>query len=302
MRSYKDLEEDISVHLRYSGRAAAKERILGRAHRELTAVNASAPNRWCHRRMTLQSNLFRYTSAAAVFAIVAGGLTLFPFNRNEQNPFALSAAFGQKAMEALGAVKGVTCRERHVSVTGQGQEHISSTWSIFYVSQDSYRRDIYDGTNLREIQWYTPDVNGTAFTSIRYDLESYFSHVGAGSFGQRDPVERIRFYLRYVDEPDQILEDRIIQGQQCIGFAVKASRYGTNPDEWLDCIWFDVETKLPVLVEKRGRSAAGSPFESRTMIRDQFDYNPQLKGDTFVPFIPEGFVSGHPDDLENKRQ
>jgi hypothetical protein len=299
MKSDKSLEEDISQHLRYSGRAAAKERILGRAHKELTALNASAPNGWCHRRKIMQSRLFRYTSAAAVLAIVVGGLTLFPFNRNEQSPFALSAAFGQQAMEALEAVKGVTCRERHMSVTDQGQEHISSTWDIFYVSQDSYRRDIYDGNDLREIQWYTPDVNGTAFTSIRFDLESYFSHVGPGSFGQRDPVERIRFYLRYVDDPDQILEDRIIEEQQCIGFAVKASRYGTNPEEWVDCIWFDVETKLPVLIEKRGRSVSGSPFESRTMIQDQFDYNPQLEGDTFVPLIPEGFVFGHPDDLKN---
>jgi len=88
-----------------------------------------------------------------------------------------------------------------------------------------------------------------------------------------------------------------IEKCNCIGFEISASKYGNNPAEWTDCIWFDVETKLPVRMEKRGRPVTGHPQETITIIQDQFDYNPALSADTFVPYTPEGFVFGHPDDI-----
>ena len=62
--------------------------------------------------------------------------------------------------------------------------------------------------------------------------------------------------------------------------------------------WFDIETKLPVRIEKRGMSSDGTT----TIIQDQFDYEPGLSEDTFIPYTPEGFVFGHPDDIQAARK
>ena len=297
MKSDKALEEAIQQHLQYSGSAAAQNRVLSRAKKELRLSCQSAQRRWPYGRSIMQNRLFHYSTAAAVIAVILGGLAWWPSSDPSQSPFALPAVFGQQVLQALESVKAVTCRERTVFVFEDGRQHESSTWNTLYVSQDSYCRDIYDKDTLREIQWYLPDPCGTAFTSVRFDLKSYYQHVGPGSFGQRDPVERIRFYLNYIDDPDGILEERIIEGQTCIGFSVKASRYGNNPEHWVDRIWFDRETKLPVLIEKTGRPVTGKPSWSYSNIQDQFDYFPEVTIETLTPRIPEGFVFGHPDDL-----
>jgi len=182
-----------------------------------------------------------------------------------------------------------------------GSEHTYSTWRRFYASSDSYRRDIHDGDVLREIQWYTPDANGTRQTSIRFDLNSYFTEVGEGSFGNRDPIDRIRFYVGYLNEAAALLGEREIDGHPCVGFAISASQYGDNPEHWMDRIWFDVETKLPVMLVKQGRPVTDRPDWSYTTLQDQFDYDPDLPVDTFLPWIPEGFIFGHPDEIKRAR-
>lgn len=70
-----------------------------------------------------------------------------------------------------------------------------------------------------------------------------------------------------------------------------------NPENWVDCIWFDTETKLPVRMEKHGRPVTNQPDKTFITIQDQFDYNPGLSADTFVPKTPEGFIYGHPDEI-----
>ncbi|MBN2181205.1 MAG: hypothetical protein JW715_04765, partial [Sedimentisphaerales bacterium] len=207
------------------------------------------------------------------------------------------AAWGQEILGALGTIDGVCCREQTEFVMADGSILSSDTWDMFYVSHDSYRRDIYDGDFLREIQWYVPDGNGTLHHSIRFDLESYFIDKGEGSFGNHDPIERMRFYVGLLDEADALLGEEVIDGHNCVGFEISAAKYGDNPEQWFDCIWFDVETKLPVRIEQHGRPVTGKPDMTFTTIQEQFDYNPEFSADTFTPWIPDGFVFGHPDDI-----
>lgn len=283
----------------------ADKRILGHAMDHLSQLKQQRaaktwPNIW---RIIMKTRTVKFAAAAVITLAVIGGMTFWPGGSDSEKWWLGSpAAWGQEILAALDAVKGVTCREQHVTVFPDGSEHTSMTWDIFYVSHDSYRRDIYDGDVLREIQWYVPDGTGTRQHSVRFDLGSYFSHTGEGSFGNYDPIDRMRFYVGLLDEADRQLGVETINGRESVGFEISASKYGNNPGEWTDCIWFDVETKLPVRIEQRGRPVTGQTDRTLTIIQDRFDYNPNLAADTFVPRTPEGFVFGHPDDIQAARK
>ena len=251
-------------------------------------------------RTIMKTKTVRFATAAAIALVVIGGITFWPNQGPDSKKWWLapSAAWGQEILTVLDTVKSVTCREQTALVEADGSVHPSSTWNILYVSRDSYRRDIHDGSALREIQWYVPDGAGTLQHGIRFDLNSYFAHTGEGSFGNYDPVDRMRFYVGLLDEADRLLGEDVINGHQCVGFEISASKYGNNPAEWMDCIWFDVETKLPVCIEQRGRPVTGHADKTFTTVQDQFDYDPGLSDDTFIPYTPEGFVFGHPDDIQ----
>ena len=164
---------------------------------------------------------------------------------------------------------------------------------MLYVSEDSYRRDIYDGDQLREVQWYIPGKEGkTIHKSVRHDTKSYFTSEGEGSFRVKDPAKRMRFYVELLEKADRVMGKENIAGYECVGFEISASKYGDNPREW-----FDVETKLPVVIEKHGHHFTGRPDLKYITIMDQFDYNPDLAADTFVPWRPEDYINAHPDDI-----
>ena len=256
------------------------------------------------RRAIIKSRTAKLAAAAVIAIVVLGGTTFWPGGNSQNGKWWLGppAAWGQEILAELDALKGVTCREQSVLVMPDGSEHTSSTWDILYVSKDSYRRDIYDKDVLREIQWYVPDGDGTLQHSVRFDLESYFAHTGEGSSGNYDPIDRIRFYVGFLDEADRQLGVEVIDGCECVGFEISASKYGQNPGHWIDRIWFDVETKLPVRIEKRGRPVTNYPDWTDTTIQDEFDYNPHLPANTFVPETPEGYIFAHPDEILAARE
>lgn len=248
----------------------------------------------------MKTRLLKPALGAAAVLIVFGVVTFWPSSDPAYDKWWLgsSAVWGQEILAQLDTVKGITCREQSTFVFADGSTHTSSTWNKFYLSHDSYRRDIYDGDTQREIQWYVPDANGTLFHSIRFDKKCYFTHSGAGGIGHRDPVERMRFYVKLLDRADALLGERQIEGRNCVGFKIRASQYGNNPESWTDCIWFDVGTKLPVRIEHQGRPVTDRPEWSFTNTQDQFNYNPELPADTFTPWVPEGYIHSHPDDVE----
>ncbi len=290
----------------------ADKRILGDAmeHLERLKQKKSAgdqPNIW---RTIMKTGMAKLAAAAAIIIIVIGGISFWPSSGPENGKWWLGppAAWGQEILAQLDTIKAVTCREQTIWIEPDGSTRTTGTWKIFYVSHNSYRRDIYDGDRLREIQWYVPDGEGTLQHSIRYDLKSYFTHSGEGSFGNYDPVERMRFYVGLLEQADRLLGEKVIEGCNCVGFEISAGKYGDNPQEWLDRIWFDIDTKLPVLIEQeRGcpRDKTQTDFHPSIRVQDQFDYNPELPADTFTPWVPEGFIFAHPDEIQSageKRQ
>lgn len=257
------------------------------------------PSIW---RLTMYTRTGKLALVAAVILIVLGGITFWPSGgNNAQWWLGPTAAWGQELLAALDTIKAVMCREQTVLVMADGSRHTSSTWDKFYMSSDSYRRDIYDGNSLREIQWYVPDGNDMIQHSIRFDLKCYNAVRHGGSFGVQDPVERIRFYVGQLDKAHEFLGERVIDGRNCVGFEISAARYGSNPETWLDRIWFDQETRLPVRIEQSGRPVTGDVTKTFTTIQDRFDYAPQVPADTFLPQTPPAdFVNAHPDELQKR--
>jgi len=252
----------------------------------------------------MNTRITKFALAAAVILVVLGGVTFWPFGNGGQSRWWLapSAAWGQEILAALDTVRTVSCREQTVLVGPDGSQHTSSTWDTFYVSKDSYRRDIYDGQVLREIQWYVPDGSDMLQHYVRYDLRCYGVTRHNGSFGVQDPVERMRFLVGQLDKADQVLGEATIDGHDCVGCEIHANRYGSNPDTWIDRIWFDTQTKLPVRIEQSGHEVAELPSYTRTRIMDQFAYGVQVPADTFLPQPPpEGFINAHPDDLRRQQ-
>jgi len=85
---------------------------------------------------------------------------------------------------------------------------------------------------------------------------------------------------------DRFFESKQIDGIECFGFELSAKKYGTNPDTSIHTLWFDTVTKLPVKMEYQGLQDDGP----RKRIMDQFEWNPELPAETFIPEIPAGFT------------
>ena len=312
-------QQEVERHLQECSSCRIEAKVYERLHERLTldgkAVPKEAPVNQVMDRIFGKQNLEqrRFTMlfrrwkiqglglAIVVFVIVGvvGFLPNVSKHPSEEGQWWLSPpeAWAQEILERLDEVKGVVCREQTLYVIEDETEHLSSTYDIFTVSRDSYRRDIYDSNQLRETQWYTPNVEGMIETSVRFDLKSYSVIQHEGSFGEQDPVERFRLWVHILNKADRQLGTKRIDEQECVGFDILASEYGDNPDEWWDRIWLDVETKLPVRIEYRDRPVTDQPKIKITTVQDQFDWNPELPAKAFLPGIPEDFIEAHPDEM-----
>jgi hypothetical protein len=293
--SSNDSMESMLRRLRYQATAARRERTLQNIYHAMDETEESAPamSRVPIGRMIMKTRITKFALAAAVILVVLGGVTFWPFGNGGQSQWWLgpAAAWGQEILAALDAAGAVTCREQTVLVEADGSQHTSSTWDTFYVSKDSYRRDIYDGQVLQEIQWYVPDGDGMLQHYVRYDLRCYGATRHQGRFEIDDPVTWMRALAEQLDKADRLLGEGTIEGHDCVGFEIDASQ-----------IWFDTQTKLPVRIEHMGRPVTGDATRTFTRIMDQFVYGAQLPADTFLPQPPpEGFINAHPDDLRRQQ-
>lgn len=304
--SANDSMESMLRKLRYRATAARRERTLENISNVMDELQKEAPatGRVPIGRIIMKTRMTKLALAAAVILVVLGGVTFWPFGNGGQNQWWLgpSAAWGQEILAALDTVRAVTCREQTVFVEPDGSQHTSSTWDTFYVSKDSYRRDIYDGQVLREIQWYVPDGDGMLQHYVRYDLRCYGTTRHQGRFAVDDPVTCMRALAEQLDKADRLLGEAAIEGHHCVGFETSVRQSDGHPDTWMARIWFDIQTKLPVRIEELGLPVTGDGSRTVTTIMDQFTYNAQLPADTFVPQPPpEGFINAHPDDLRRQQ-
>lgn len=304
MSSNRSLES-VLHRLRYTTTPERRRETLENLYSALNETHerqpaAGRPEIW---RWTMKTQTGKLALAAAVILIVLTGITFWPFGGASTGKWWLGApaALGHELLTALDTIIAVTCREQMVSVNTDGSEHTSSTWTRFYVSKDSYRRDIYDGNSLREIQWYIPDGNDMIQHYVRFDLRCYGAVRHEGRFGNVDPIERMRGYIGQMDKAQRLLEERVIDGRACVGFEIRIAGDGDNPETGATRVWFDVETKLPRRIELSGLPVTDDSTHTLTLVQDQFDYNPRLPADTFTPQEPPaGFVNAHPDELQNQ--
>ena len=175
-----------------------------------------------------------------------------------------------------------------------------------YLSPNAWRYDYYFANRLQKTEWYVGkqlDTQETGFeiedrnfwivrTAVDYDSRTYQV---SSSYQSRHPMHEIVFFAGLVDRADRILENRIIDEAECIGFEISAKKYGDNPDSMIHRFWFNADTKLLVRMEfewntdKPSRQELMQQFE-----RGPFQWDPELPADTFTPKIPEDFTPPKP--------
>jgi hypothetical protein len=200
------------------------------------------------------------------------------------------SVFADQALAALEEVStaGVTVMKTNILVMSDGTQHTSSTSFKLFLGRDSYRLDNFENGKLRESQWYTRKGDGMLQTSVQFDTKTYTLQTHQGSYGDTDPIERMSLLVKFIASADRHLEPIEIKGRKCPGLEIRCSKYGNNPNDWIDRIWFDPVTKLPVRIEEeRPRHEKG--FKALITVQEQFDWHPHLSAETFTPKIPDGF-------------
>lgn len=301
-----DPMEKLIKQLRYEARSEAQDRILEKAYGAMEEMKTSAPAPGRPRiwRITMNTKTGKLALAAAAILIVLGGITLWPSGNPETGQWWLGppAAWGQEILDSLGSIQAVVYRQRSGFSSEYGSTTMSPGWEKRYNAQDRYRRDRYDdGVHIMNTQWVVPDGNGIEMMEVSYEYECWFAeHDEAYGFIE-SIVERMRGYVDLLDRADRLLETEVFDGHKCVGFEIGAARYGDNPEGRFDRIWFDVETKLPMRIERHGITLDYDPGRTMILIHDQFEYFAEVPADLFVPEIPEGYLNAHPDEVRAAR-
>ena len=271
----------------------------------------SRPNIW---RITMKTKKTKFAAAAVILIAVLSGINFWPSSlENGKWWLGPPAAWGQEILDYLENVEALVYREQFVHVSLYGSTHVSGQWSRNYQAIDRSRQDTYfeptdeetysDNSQesvLNHIKWNVPDGNDLIQYDVSLELQCYTISRKKRMAYEEDPVEKLRFYVNLLDKADRILETKVIEEKECVGFEIDTSKYGDNPVGKIDRIWFDTETKLPVRIEKHGRSHR--PGKSSTFIHDQFEYYAIVPAEMFEPNIPEDFINAKPSDIRAARE
>jgi len=289
--------------------AKADERILTNVRETLEQTRnarsvTSQPSIW---RTVMENRAAKFGMIAAVLAVIFGvpALTLFSRQKNSASDqwwLGPQAAWAGEITASLESVKALVYREQPVFVKPFGSTHISGNWTRCYQARDRFRRDKYYHDKLVDVTWEVPDGNDLLHYMVSHEYECYQEDRRQGAAYDRDPVEQLLFYVRLLHKADRILESKLFDGKECVGFEISAAKYGNNPEGRIDRIWFDVESKLPVRIERHGLPLTNHPEETLTLIQDQFEYHVDVPAEMFTPQIPGGYVNTHPDSIRKARE
>ena len=294
-------EETVEQELRLLGAAVAPgPSFVGDVMSRVSQTHVAPPGTTVFRR-TMKSLLQPRISIAAACVIALALFATLPFGRHSERTaggwwLGPASVYAQELVTVLDKARpgGVTAREQTTFIMSDGSRTVSSTVSILFLSQDRYRRDIYDDNQLRETQWYVPDADGLTQTSIRLKAGDYQIDKHQEPSKVVDHVAKLRAVVKAVDKADRRLGPEEIEGQKCIGFEISAAKLDGPKGEKICRIWFNAETKLPVRIETDNSKLEKTPAFAhgiRGMINtlDHFDWSPRLPANTFTPYIPEGF-------------
>jgi len=269
------------------------------------------------RRTIMKNKRIELAAAAAIVIIVLGGVTFWPGGTLENGQWWLGspAAWGREIIVELGKVEALVSREQTVFVGRYGSTHVGSR-SKSYEAKDRSRRDNYhfehtdedtfgdsnEAGVLQHVTWSVPDGKDLVSYEVSFEFQCYSIKRTKGGAHERDPMKELRFYVSLLDKADRVLDAAVLDGRECVGFEIDASKYGDNPKGRVDRIWFDVKTKLPVRIEKHGRPVTDQPGRTFTFIQDRFEYYAQIPAEMFEPRIPEGFINAERHELQSARE
>jgi outer membrane lipoprotein-sorting protein len=271
----------------------------------------------CIRRITMNNRTAKLATAAAIAMVLLGGVTFWPGGTSQNGKWWLAspAAWGQVIMAEMQNIEALVHREQIVLVGRHGHTHVSGNWSRLYKARDRVRRDKYyehtDENTFRDnssdsvlvnITWDIPDGNDLMSYHVSFEHECYVIRIREGGAYDRDPMTKLRSYVKELDRADRILETEEFDGRECVGFEIDRGRNIDDPERSVDRIWFDVETKLPVRIERHGIAVTDSPGQTATFIDDRFEYHAQIPADMFEPVIPEDFVEAEPDEIRAAKE
>lgn len=260
----------------------------------------------------IRSPLIKFAAAAVILLIMLGEMNFWPFNSSNKEQWWLgsSVVWGRDIITNLNNIETLVYRQQAVFVRPNGWTHVSGTWYRNYLAKDrSIKEQYYEQTDedtlgdvkpdsiLQNVTYDLPDGNDLILYNISFEFNCYTIKTLKDKMYQRDPVEKLLFYVNLLDKADRILDVKTIEGKQCVGFEISVSKYGDNPPERIDRIWFDVETKLPVRIENHGITITEQPGTTLTNIQDQFVYYAEMPAEIFEPNIPDNFINAEPSEI-----
>jgi outer membrane lipoprotein-sorting protein len=267
-------------------------------------------------RKIMYSKTMKFAAAAVIAMVVLGGISFWPDGSPQNSKWWLGppAAWGQEIIAKLETMEALVYRDQYVFVSPYGSTHVSGTWSRNYQAKDRSRTDrYYEPTDedtfgdsnpesvLQHVTYNVPDGQDLVQYDVSYEYQCYTIKTIEGGAYEKDPVKRLQFYVNLLDNANRILDTKTFDGRECVGFEISADRYGDNPEDWINRIWFDVQTKLPVRIEKYDLPITGSPGRTITTIQDQFEYYVQVPAEMFEPEIPVDFINAEPDDVRTAK-
>ena len=305
--SATDPMENLVRKLRYEARPEVQDRILEKASGAMAKTHISAPASDRSRlwRTTMKTKTSRLALAAAAILIVLAGITLWPARHPQTGQWWLGppAAWGQHITASLDKIQALVYREGYVFVGDYGTTHVSGNWSRWYKTPHRQRRDTFYKDALVSTMWEVPeDVGSVCRYDVSFEYECYTVRTYESGWPSSDPVEMLRFYVGLLHQADRVLGTGIFEDKECVGFEISASKYGDNPKEWIDRIWFDTATGLPVRIEQHGRPITDHPEQTFTFVQNEFEYYVDVPAEDFEPQIPEGFANTHPDNIRAERE
>jgi hypothetical protein len=268
-------------------------------------------------RITVSNRRMKLAGIAAIVMVVLGGVTFWPFGSAGSGRWWLGppAVWAQEIVGAMGNIEALVYRKQAVFVRRHGHTHVSGSWSKIYKTRDRSRTDqYYEDTDenttkdnssdsiLVQTTWEVPDGNDLMSYNVSFEHECYTIKTRSGGAYKRDPMLKLRSHVKELERADRILETEVFEGRECVGFEVGRDHDGDDAGRRVDRIWFDVETKLPVRVERHGIGVTDSPAETMTFIDDRFEYYAQIPAGLFEPKIPENFIEAEPADIHAAKE
>ena len=253
------------------------------------------PNIW---RIIMRSRMSRLAATAAVIVIVLGGIGFWPDGNGDQWWLGSPAVWGKEIVASLEKVTALTYRQRALRVMDYGPDTIGGLWEKRYTAKDKYRSEIRDETNnIIQIQWTLSADDGFVKYQVWPEYRCYTQEPEKTPPSYDGVMGWLQRWVRLTSKANRILGTRTVEGRQCVGFEINPGTYEGFLVQVPVHVWLDVETKLPVSIERRGLPVDYDSTMKLTLIYDQFDYHAEVPDDMFTLQIPEGYVNSHRDDI-----